>query len=63
VAHTCNPSYLGGSQFEASPGKQYERTYLKKTHHKKRADGVVQGVGPEFKPQYHKKKERKKEKN
>jgi hypothetical protein len=24
----------------------------KKTHHKKRADGVVQGVGPEFKPQY-----------
>jgi hypothetical protein len=29
---------------------------LKKTHHKKkRAGGVVQGVGPEFKPQYHKK--------
>jgi hypothetical protein len=34
---------------------------LEKTLHKKRAGGVAQGVGPEFKPQYHKKK--KKEKN
>jgi hypothetical protein len=34
---------------------------LKKTLHKKRADGVAQGIGPEFKPLYHKKeKERKK---
>jgi hypothetical protein len=32
------------------------RPYLEKTHHKKRADGVAQGVGPEFKPQYQKKK-------
>jgi hypothetical protein len=32
------------------------RSYLGKTHHKKRA-GVVAGVGPVFKPQYHKKKE------
>jgi hypothetical protein len=29
---------------------------LKKTHHKKRAGGVAQGVGLEFIPQYHKKK-------
>jgi hypothetical protein len=29
---------------------------LKKTHHKKRAGGVAQGVGPKFKPQYCKKK-------
>jgi hypothetical protein len=28
----------------------------KKTHHKNRADGVVQGKGPKFKCQYHKKK-------
>jgi hypothetical protein len=28
---------------------------LKKTHHKKRAGGVAQGEGPEFKPQYCKK--------
>jgi hypothetical protein len=34
---------------------------LEKNLHKKRAGGVAQGVGPEFKPQYHKKK--KKEKN
>jgi hypothetical protein len=27
-----------------------------KTHHKKRPGGVAQGIGPEFKPQYHKKK-------
>jgi hypothetical protein len=30
------------------------RAFLEKTHHKKRAGGVAQGVGPEFKPQYHK---------
>jgi hypothetical protein len=29
---------------------------MKKTHHKKRAGGVAQGVGPEFKPQYWKTK-------
>jgi hypothetical protein len=27
--------------------------------HKKRAGGMAQGEGPEFKPQYHKKKKRK----
>jgi hypothetical protein len=31
------------------------RPYLEKTHHKRRAGGVAQGVGPEFKPQYPKK--------
>jgi hypothetical protein len=34
------------------------RAYLEKTNkkknHKKRAGGVPQGVGPEFKPQYYK---------
>jgi hypothetical protein len=33
------------------------RPYLEKTHHKKRTDGIAQGRGPEFKPQYHKKRE------
>jgi hypothetical protein len=28
----------------------------KKKHHKKGAGGVAQGIGPEFKPQYRKKK-------
>jgi hypothetical protein len=32
------------------------RPYLDKTYHKQRAGGVVHGVSPEFKPQYHKKK-------
>jgi hypothetical protein len=31
------------------------KPYLEKTPHKKRTGGVAQGVGPEFKPQYHKK--------
>jgi hypothetical protein len=33
------------------------RPYLEKTLHKKRAGGMVQGVGPEF-SQYQKKKKR-----
>jgi hypothetical protein len=32
------------------------RPYLKKTQSQKRAGGVVQGIGPEFKPQYHQNK-------
>jgi hypothetical protein len=34
--------------------------YLEKTHHKKRAGGMAQGVGPEFKLQYCKKIKKKK---
>jgi hypothetical protein len=37
------------------------RFYLKKTLCKKRAGGVAQGIGPEFKPQHCKKKKKKKE--
>jgi hypothetical protein len=37
-------------------GKLFERPYLEKKNHKKRAGGVTQGVGPEFKPQDHKKR-------
>jgi hypothetical protein len=32
------------------------RPYFEKTLHKKRAGGVAKGEGPEFKPQYRKKK-------
>jgi hypothetical protein len=38
----------------------YARHHLGKNLHKKRAGGVAQGVGPEFKPQYWKKKKKKK---
>jgi hypothetical protein len=34
----------------------------KKKKSQKKADGVVQGVGPEFKPQYHKKKKEREKK-
>jgi hypothetical protein len=44
---------IRGYRFKAILGKWFERPYLKKTHHKKRAGGVAQGMGPEFKPQYH----------
>jgi hypothetical protein len=37
------------------------RPYLKNTYHKNKAGGVAQSVGPEFKPQYHKKRERERE--
>jgi hypothetical protein len=34
------------------------RSYLEEIHHKKRAVGVVQSEGPEFKLQYQKEKKR-----
>jgi hypothetical protein len=37
-------------------GKQFKRPYLEKNPSQKWADGLAQGVGPEFKPQYHKKR-------
>jgi hypothetical protein len=57
VAHSCNPSYSGGRDqedlFEASP--------TTKKASQKRDGGVAQGVDPEFKPQYCKKKKRERE--
>jgi hypothetical protein len=62
VTHTCNPSHSGGSDQENQDSKsaweKFARPFLEKIHHKKRAGGVAQGVGPEFKPQYHKKKKK-----
>jgi hypothetical protein len=44
--------------FEASPGKVSETPILKNPLQKKKAGGVAQDVGPEFKTQYHPKKKR-----
>jgi hypothetical protein len=60
-AHTCNPSYSGDRDQEdhsSKPGQQIvlEALSQKNLPQKKGAGGVAQGVGPEFKPQYHKKK-------
>jgi hypothetical protein len=37
------------------------RSYLEKAHHKRKADGVAQGVGPEFKLQYYKENKKRRE--
>jgi hypothetical protein len=64
VAHAYNPSYSGVRDQEDHGSKptwanSSERPYLKKKKKKaftKRSPGVTQGVGPEFKSQYGKKK-------
>jgi hypothetical protein len=44
----------------SQPWQIVHKTLSRKTPSQKRAGGVAQGVGPEFKPQYHKKKKKKK---
>jgi hypothetical protein len=50
VAHTCNPSYSGGRDQEdhcSEPAWESGlQDSIQKTHHKKRAGGVAQDVGP-----------------
>jgi hypothetical protein len=47
-------------EVQSQPGQIVCKTLLrKKTHHKKRDGGVAQGVDPEFKSQYLKKKTKK----
>jgi hypothetical protein len=52
---TGNPSYLRGRDQEdwrskPAQANRLQELILKKTHHKKRAGGVAQGIGPELKP-------------
>jgi hypothetical protein len=65
VAHVCNPSYLRGREQEDHSSKparaNSSRDPILKNPTRKRADEVAQGIGPEFKPQYHKKKKRERE--
>jgi hypothetical protein len=68
VSHTYNPRYSGGRDQEDHGSKSTQANSLQdlisKTPSHKRAGGVAQDVGPEFKPQYCKKKKKlKKEKN
>jgi hypothetical protein len=58
MSKACNTSYSGGRDQGSHGSKPTQANILrdpilKKTHHKKRAAWVAQGVGPEFKPQYH----------
>jgi hypothetical protein len=62
VAHTYNPSYSGGRDQEGHGLKEKpaqgnsSRDPLSKIPITKKAGGVAQGEGPEFKSQYLKKK-------
>jgi hypothetical protein len=61
VAHACNPSYSRGRDQEdcgSKPAwaKSSSNPISKKNPSQERAGGVAQSVGPEFKPQYYKKK-------
>jgi hypothetical protein len=61
VAHTCNPSCSGGRDQEDHSSKFAQASSSpdptsKKNPSKKMAGGMAQGVGPEFKSQYCKKK-------
>jgi hypothetical protein len=68
VAHSCNPGYSGGRDQKDCSSKPAQENSLgdpilkKKKSHKKRAGGVVQGLGPEFKPQYDQEKKNKSQK-
>jgi hypothetical protein len=48
-------------EVQSQPGQIVQETLSYKNTSQKRAGGVAQGVGPEFKPQYCIKKKRKKE--
>jgi hypothetical protein len=62
VTYTCNPSYLGGRDQEDCSSKLAQANSsqdpISKIPNTKRAGGVAQGVGPEFKHQCHKKKKK-----
>jgi hypothetical protein len=65
VAHTYNDSYSGGRDEKVCGLKQAQENsswdpISKNNSSQKRVGGVAQGVGLEFKPQYHKKEKKKK---
>jgi hypothetical protein len=64
VAHACNPSYSGGRDQEDSSLKLAWANSLQdpilKNPSQNRAGGVAEGEGSKLKPQYSKKKKKKK---
>jgi hypothetical protein len=67
VSHICNTSYSGGRDQDCGWKtvnslrdpvlKNSSYTHTHTTTHTHKAGELAQGVGPEFKPQYHKKTE------
>jgi hypothetical protein len=53
MAHTYNTSNSGGKDQEDHGSKPTGASTLQKNPSQKRASGMAQSVGPEFKPQYH----------
>jgi hypothetical protein len=62
VTQAYNLSYSGGGDQEDRGSKPAQANSLQdpisKIPNTKKAGGVAQGVGPEFKPQYHKNKKK-----
>jgi hypothetical protein len=63
VSGSCpNPNFTGSRDqdcdLKPAWANNFQNPISKKnlSHVKKRTDGMAQGVGPEFKPQYHKEK-------
>jgi hypothetical protein len=60
VVHTCNPNYSGGEDQEDCGSKPAQANSVQdpisKNPSQKKAGGVAQSEGPEFKPQYRKNK-------
>jgi hypothetical protein len=65
MVHTYNPSYSGGRDQDCGSKLAWANSLpdpiLKKNPSQKRAGGVAQGEGPEFKPQSAKRKRKRKE--
>jgi hypothetical protein len=62
-AHACNPHNSGEIRrisVRSQPRQLVQETLSWKNPSHKRTGGVAWGVGPEFKPQYHKKKKNQK---
>jgi hypothetical protein len=63
VAHSCNPSYSGGRDKEdqgSKPAQANSFQTLSWKNTSQRAGRMAQSIGPKFKPQYCKKKKKKK---
>jgi hypothetical protein len=56
MAHTCNFTYSEGRDQKDWSLRPAQADPILKNTSQKKAGGVAQGVGPEFKPQYHKNK-------
>jgi hypothetical protein len=59
VIQATQEAEIGRIKVRSQPRQIVRKTLSQKNLHKKRADGVSQGVGPEFTPQHRKTKENK----